>query len=212
MKIHPLSRRDLLLKCAAAGVLTSIPSLSVAEAITRWEAQEAGAKKITPWNEIGPFYKRMAPQKSELRAPGDPGLPVAVSGQVFDTSGNILVGAKLEIWQADHLGHYDLDGYRYRTTLVADSAGKYSFDSVMPGHYPDRVCQHIHYMVTAPGHQPLITQLYFATDPVFDGDPDKNFSRDPLILSRELVRPVALVGDPRDIHAAVNFELVLGRA
>ena len=67
-------------------------------------------------------------------------------------------------------------------------------------------------MVSAPGHKPLITQLYFATDPVFDGDPDKNFTRDPLIQSRELVRPVALVGDPKDIHAAVNFELVLERA
>jgi protocatechuate 3,4-dioxygenase beta subunit len=71
------------------------------------------------------------------------------------------------------------------------------------------VCQHIHYAVTAPGYRPLVTQLYFATDPVFEGDPDKNFVRDPLITSRELVRPVTLVGDPKDIHAAVKFELVL---
>ena len=41
-------------------------------------------------------------------------------------------------------------------------------------------------MVTAPGHKPLITQLYFATDPVFDGDPGRNFSKDPLVISRTL--------------------------
>jgi protocatechuate 3,4-dioxygenase beta subunit len=79
----------------------------------------------------------------------------------------------------------------------------------MPGHYPARVCQHIHYLVRAEGCKPLITQLYFATDPVFDGDPDKNFQRDDLIWSRELVRPVMLKGDPKDVSAAVNFEIVL---
>ena len=78
----------------------------------------------------------------------------------------------------------------------------------MPGHYPDRVCQHIHYLVTAPGCKPLITQLYFASDPVFEGDPDRNFTRDPLIHSRELVLPVILTGDPKEIKATVKFELL----
>ena len=80
-----------------------------------------------------------------------------------------------------------------------------------PGHYPARGCQHIHYVVTAPGHKPLVTQLYFATDPVFDGDPDKNYGKDPLIISRELVRPVTLTGDPKTIQAAVQFDVVLER-
>jgi hypothetical protein len=53
----------------------------------------------------------------------------------------------------------------------------------------------------------LITQLYFAT--VFDGDPLHNYTRDPLILDSELVRPVMLAGDTTDVHALVNFELVL---
>jgi len=53
--------------------------------------------------------------------------------------------------------------------------------------------------------------LYFATDPVFEGDPVHNFSRDPLIMSSELVRPVILSGDPKAIQAKVNFELVLER-
>jgi hypothetical protein len=54
-----------------------------------------------------------------------------------------------------------------------------------------------------------VTQLYFATDPVFEGDPAKNFGRDPLITTRELVRPVMLAGDPGDVHAVVTLDLVL---
>ena len=208
MRPERLTRRDVLLKCAALGSLVVVPSLSLAEDIARRDGQ---ARKPTAWDEIGPFYKRAAPQTAQLRAPGDPGLPVSVAGKVFDTAGNLLPGAKVEIWQADHSGGYDLDGYRYRATLVANDKGQYSFDSVMPGHYPGRVCQHIHYLISAPGHKTLTTQLYFATDPVFEGDPDRNYTRDPLIYSRELVRPVTLVGDPRDIHAAVNFEIVLER-
>jgi protocatechuate 3,4-dioxygenase beta subunit len=168
--------------------------------------------KPTPPNDLGPFYKRLAPEAASLRAPGDPGMPLAVSGRILNTRGEKLSGAVLEVWQTNHVGHYDVEGYRYRAKLIADASGAYKFDSVVPGHYPDRVCQHIHYLVTAPGHKPLVTQLYFATDPVFEGDPDKNFSRDPLIHSRELVRPVTLAGDPKDIIAKVQFELCLERA
>jgi protocatechuate 3,4-dioxygenase beta subunit len=212
MKKHPLSRRDALLQCAAAGALRLAPWLGLTEAVGALEAQERNAaRKPTPWNEIGPFYKRLAPDHAQLRAASDPGLPLAVSGVVFGTRGDALPGAKIEIWQANHSGLYDLDGYRFRAALRADSAGRYSFDSVMPGHYPARVCQHIHFLVTAPGHEPLITQLYFATDPVFEGNPDRNYSRDPLVMSRELVRPVTLTGDPKAIQANVMFEVVLER-
>ena len=165
--------------------------------------------KPTAWDEIGPFYKRDAPHVTHLRKPGDPGLPVNIAGKVFDTRGDILSGAMIEIWQANHVGLYDLAGNDYRTTLVTDAKGEYAFDSVIPGHYPGRVCQHVHYLITAPGHKPLTTQLYFATDPVFEGDPAKNYTRDPLIESVDLVRPVTLSGDPKDIHAAVNFEIVV---
>jgi len=205
---HRLNRRDCLLQCAALGSLRLLGGLGLAQAVSGVEAQE---RKETQWNEIGPFYKRLAPDNPQMRAEKDPGLPLAVSGRVLDSRGNVLPSAKIEIWQADHFGLYDLDGYRFRATLTSDSAGKYAYGSVMPGHYPARVCQHIHYLVTAPGHQPMITQLYFATDPVFEGDPDRNYGRDPLVISRELVRPVTLSGDPKTIQANVSFDLVLER-
>jgi protocatechuate 3,4-dioxygenase beta subunit len=209
---HPISRRESLLECAALGALRLAPWLGLTEAVGALEAQERkAAKRETQWNEIGPFYKREAPNQAALRVPSDPGLPLAVSGVVFGAGGEALQGAKIEIWHADHHGLYDLDGYRFRAALLAGPKGLYHFDSVMPGHYPARVCQHIHYLVTAPGHKPLITQLYFATDPVFEGDPERNYSRDPLVLNRDLVRPVTLTGEPAQIEANVTFELVLER-
>jgi protocatechuate 3,4-dioxygenase beta subunit len=204
----PLNRRDLLAKCMALGVVTTTTNLLPSVLAEAWEQKET-MRPLTPPDQLGPFYKRRAPDSNMLRAAGDPGMPLVVTGQVFNTRGEKIPGAAIEIWQTDHLGIYDLEGYRYRAKLAANADGKYDFSSVMPGHYPARACQHVHYLVTAPGHKPLITQLYFATDPVFDGDPDKNFKHGDS-PSRELIRPVLLVGDPKDIHAAVQFELVLG--
>lgn len=204
----PLNRRDLLAKCMALGVVTTTANLLPSVLAEAWEQKET-MRPLTPPDQLGPFYKRRAPGSNMLRAAGDPGIPLVVAGQVFNTRGEKIPGAAIEIWQTDHLGIYDLDGYRYRAKLASSAEGKYDFSSVMPGHYPARACQHVHYLVTAPGHKPLITQLYFATDPVFDGDPDKNFKHGDS-PSRELIRPVLLVGDPKDIHAAVQFELVMG--
>ena len=47
---------------------------------------------------------------------------------------------------------------------------------------------------------------------MFEGNPDKNYSKDPLITSRTLVRPVTLTGQPGAATAAVDFELVLEKA
>lgn len=206
---RPLTRREILENCVALGSLAIASSVPASAMIAAMQDREMQHRHATPPNEIGPFYKKRSPQTNMLRAAGDPGLPLTVSGQVFNTRADALPNATIEVWQTDHLGHYDLEGYRYRGKLAVDQSGVYKFESVMPGHYPDRVCQHVHYLVTAPGHKPLITQLYFATDPVFEGDPDRNFGRDPLIHSLELVRPVMLTGDPKEVQAAVRFELVL---
>jgi len=207
----PLSRRDLILKCAAMGALTLAPGVSIADALAWADPQKGATKPPTPWDEIGPFYKRNAPHEAQLRAAGDKGLPLSVTGQVFDTRGQRLEGATVEIWQADDAGIYDLDGYRFRAALVADRTGTYGFESIMPGHYPARVCQHIHYLVQAPGCKALTTQLYFATDPVFEGDPAKNFRKDPLIESADLVRRVKMTKTAAGNVANVTFEIVLER-
>jgi protocatechuate 3,4-dioxygenase beta subunit len=205
------TRRELLERCVAMGAMTLATSTSLSFVALAWDGAER-KRNPTPLCELGPFYKRGAPQIANMHAAGEPGMPLSVSGSVYSANGEILPNAKVEIWQTDHFGKYDLQGYKFRATLQPDPKGQYEFESVMPGHYPARVCQHVHYLITAPGHKPLTTQLYFGTDPVFEGDPDKNFSRDPLITSRELVRPVMLKGDPQQIIARVNFDIVLARA
>ncbi len=208
-----LTRRAVLEKCVALGSVIVASASLVDPMLAAFEEHASQRHKPTPPNTLGPFYKRLAPSTNVLRSPGDPGMPLSVSGPVLDTRGDILPDAAVEVWQTDSSGLYDLDGYRYRGKLSIDQSGQYKFDSVIPGHYPDhsRICQHIHYLVTAPGHKPLVTQLYFATDPVFEGDPQKNYARDPLIKTPELIRPVLLAGDPQAIHAEVRFELCLER-
>jgi len=205
------TRRTLLEQCLAFGGLTIATSTPLSAVASAWEDAET-KRQPTPWCELGPFYKREAPHGSMLRAAHDPGMALSVAGTVYNMKGELLTDAVLEIWQTDNAGHYDNEGYRYRAIMQPDLKGGYAFDSVMPGHYPDRVCQHVHYLVTAPGHKPLTTQLYFATDPVFAGNPDRNYTRDPLITSRELVRPVVIKGDPKQMVAAVQFDIILERS
>ena len=206
-----LTRRDLLQKCVALGSVVIASQFSPEAMLAASQDREKQVRKPTPQNTLGPFYKRLTPVNNMLRAPGDPGIPLTLAGQVFNTRGDIVPDATIEIWQTSHQGHYDLNGYRYRGKLKVDKSGAYTFESVIPGHYPDRVCQHTHYLVIAPGHKTLVTQLYFATDPVFEGDPVKNYARDPLIQTPELIRPVILTGEPNEVHAKVQFELCLER-
>ena len=195
----PISRRELVEGGVALGVaLLSAPALG------------AGATTLepTPENELGPFYKKGAPATTNLVVPGDPGLPLSVSGKVLDATGKPLGGAVIEVWQTDGRGRYDLEGYRYRARVTAAQDGSYRFQTLMPGHYPERVAQHIHYRVSAPGRKVLVTQLYFATDPAFSGDPDHNYAKDPVLEDRRLIRPVTL-GESGGPHAAVVFDTVL---
>jgi protocatechuate 3,4-dioxygenase beta subunit len=210
---YMLTRRDVLRKCVALGSVLVASHFSSESLLAALQEREKQVRKPTPPNTLGPFYKRLTPLNSVLRLPGDTGMPLTLSGQVFDTRGDIVPDATIEIWQTNHQGYYDLDGYRYRGKVQVDRSGAYSFESVIPGHYPDksRVCQHVHYVVSAPGHKTLVTQLYFATDPVFEGDPVKNYGRDPLIQTPELIRPVMLTGDPNEVHAKVQFEQCLER-
>src|SRR5260370_4240050 len=202
------NRREVIEQCIVKGLLVAAVPMSSSNLFSLWGQTEAQAHKPTPTDVLGPFYKKGAPNASQLRMPGDPGFPLHVSGKVMNTRGEKVPGARIDVWQADHAGHYDVTGFHYRTKLVMDTATEYALETIMPGHYDDRPAQHIHYMITAPGHKTLVTQIYFATDPWFEGDPDKNYAKRSLVGSRQLVRPVTLfeAGAP---HASVTFDLCL---
>ena len=205
------SRRDVLRQCLAAGALIVPARWDEADVLHAWFDAQTG-RTPTAHVEMGPFYKRRAPMTAMLRGAGDPGMPLTVTGRVINVHGERVPEAMIEVWQANHGGLYDLDGYRYRASIKPPADGAYKFESVMPGHYPARVARHVHYFVTAPGHKALSTQLYFSTDEAFAGNPDRNFVKDPLITSRTLIRPVVLSGKPQAANAAVAFELVLEKA
>lgn len=201
-------RRDILVRALGLGGLALLSPESLATAL------HADAPHRTPTapNALGPFYKRAAPHRSILRRPGDHGLPLVITGTVYSVSGPRLPAATIDIWQANAAGFYDTVGNRYRATLQTGSAAQYEVHTVAPGHYPARVCQHVHFIVRADGHRTLVTEMYFATDPVFEGDPAKNYTRDPILTNRNLVRPVTLSGKPGAIEADVRFDLVLETA
>ena len=105
-----------------------------------------------------------------------------MSGTVRSTDGEAIPGALLDIWQADEDGFYDvqyegLDEARGRGHLHSDDEGRYWFWTVQPEAYPIPTDgpvgsmlaatsrspmrpAHVHFKVTAPGYQTLITHVF----------------------------------------------------
>jgi protocatechuate 3,4-dioxygenase beta subunit len=200
-------------QCIIRGALISgIAGMSENRLLAEWLQAETKAQSPTGSEQLGPFYKKGAPHVKMLRQPRDPGLPLRVTGNVWNTRGDILTDAVLDVWHADFYGKYDVQGYKYRAKLHPERDGSYSIETIMPGHYPDRPAQHLHYFVSAPGHEVLITQAYFATDPFFEGNVDKNYAKQFTVEHRENVRPVTLYEGDGTAAAAITFDIVLKRS
>lgn len=125
---------------------------------------DAATLAPTPSDVEGPFYRHGSPERVSLREAEAPGTPLSISGRVLSADGKPLPRAKLDFWQTDANGDYDNRGFRFRGHQYTDSAGRYRLDTVVPGAYPGRT-RHIHVKVSAAGHRPITTQLYFAGEP-----------------------------------------------
>ena len=70
-----LSRRDLLLKSLAIGVIKLCPGMTAASAVESWLRAEGGARPATPTDQLGPFYRKGSPKSgghsAMLRAGND---------------------------------------------------------------------------------------------------------------------------------------------
>ena len=100
---------------------------------------------------LGPFYEPNAPERSAT------GRGLVVGGVVRSAKGCAPVPAALiEWWSANPRGDYD---GAHRASQRADGTGRYRYETTFPGRYPGRP-PHLHLRVTAPGHKPLVTQLY----------------------------------------------------
>lgn len=127
--------------------------------------------ELTQTNIEGPFFLAGSPERTDLR--GDlPGLPLVLSGVVYDTTCEPLSGALVDFWQADETGAYDATGPTLRGHQFTSASGDYTLSSILPGRYLNgRVYRpaHLHVKVIAAGHT-LTTQLYFPDDPFNEGD------------------------------------------
>ncbi|MET9265322.1 dioxygenase [Amycolatopsis sp. NPDC004079] len=187
---------------------------------------------------FGPFFVEGSP---EIERGGDisfgaSGEPCWVEGTVTDTEGNPLAGARIEVWEADADGLYDVqyddDRTAARAHLHTDDEGGYRFWGVTPTPYPipddgpvgrmltavgrsPMRASHLHFLVAHEGHRTLVTHIfvrgdrYLGSDSVFGVKQSlvKDFSRQ---------EPGAPAPDGRDLGRAswskVRFDIVLAPA
>ncbi len=125
--------------------------------------------RVTPPDQLGPFYTRGAPEQSDLCTSGTGGKErLLVTGRVLSADCKPLAGALVEVWHADANGDYshytrgkkDDLACLLRASIKTDGEGKYTFSTIVPAEYPGRP-RHIHYRVSHAAHATLVTQLYF---------------------------------------------------
>jgi hydroxyquinol 1,2-dioxygenase len=152
----------------------------------------AGATEATVF---GPFHTDDAPPaESGADIAGDaPGEPLFAEIELQDLAGRPIAGATVDIWQADAEGLYDVqrpelgETRRARAVMHTDADGRLRFRSVMATSYPvptdgpvGRMLlasgrhpwrpAHVHFRISAPGFQTLVTHLFRADDPYLDSD------------------------------------------
>jgi hydroxyquinol 1,2-dioxygenase len=152
------------------------------------------APEATESTVFGPFFVEGSPgfANGDDLANGAPGEPCLMQGRVVDLDGEPVAGARIEVWQADEDGFYDvqyadLDHAQGRGHLSAGEDGRFWFWSVKPEAYgipddgpvgellkaagrgPMRPA-HVHFKVDAPGFQTLITHVFVAGDAYLDSD------------------------------------------
>jgi len=153
--------------------------------------QPDGATETTV---LGPFHVADAPQPphgADISA-GLPGEKLLVEGTVVAASGIPLAGAVVEVWSADQDGFYDvqrsdLSEPALRATFRTDRDGRFHFWTLMPAHYPIPADgpvgdllgatgrhpyrpAHVHFMISADGHEQLVTHIFAEDSLYLDSD------------------------------------------
>jgi hydroxyquinol 1,2-dioxygenase len=196
-------------------------------------------KDATEATVFGPFFVADAP---EIPNGGDiagsaAGQPCWIEGTVRDTEGNPISGARIEVWEADDEGFYDVqyaDGrVAGRAHLFSDERGRYCFWGLTPTPYPiphdgpvgkllEAVgrspvrASHLHFMVTHPGLRTLVTHIFVEGDPQIDVGDSVFGVKDSLIKKFHQQPAGRPTPDGRDLGekawARTTFDIVLAPA
>jgi hydroxyquinol 1,2-dioxygenase len=143
---------------------------------------------------LGPFYVSGAPELPNGAdiSHGGPGERTDVSGRVLSLGGKPIKGALLDVWQTADNALYSSqdpqqDRFNMRGKFKTDANGAFSFRTVKPvsypvptdgpvgkilnamGRHPMRPA-HIHFIVSAPGHEPCATHIFADGDRYLDSD------------------------------------------
>ena len=143
---------------------------------------------------LGPFHVEDAPhyKLGDDVANGAKGQPCQVQGSVKGVQGEAVAHARIEVWQSDEKGLYDVQyadrsQHQARGILTADAQGRFHFQSILAMPYPiphdGPVGQlleatarhpwrpaHLHFKIDAPGYETLITHVFRKDDPYLASD------------------------------------------
>lgn len=186
---------------------------------------------------FGPFFVEGSPQVpigGDI-AGGAPGEPCWVSGTVADSEGNPVAGARIEVWEADEKGLYDVQYADGRTAarahLFSDERGRYAFWAITPTPYPiphdgpvgqmleavgrsPMRASHLHFMVSAAGCRTLVTHIFVRGDDHLDSDTVFGV-KDSLVRDFVQREPGTPTPDGRAVDGTwseVEFDIVLAPA
>ncbi|BCJ47135.1 6-chlorohydroxyquinol-1,2-dioxygenase [Actinoplanes ianthinogenes] len=187
---------------------------------------------------VGPFFVEGSPAiplGGDI-AGGAPGQPCWVEGTVTDTEGEPVPHARIEVWEADDDGFYDVqyteDRIAARGHLFTAADGSYRFWAIVPTPYPiphdgpvgsmlDAVgrspmrAAHLHFMVEAAGLRTLTTHIFVRGDDLLDRDSVFGV-RDSLVKEFQPQPPGTPAPDGRDLGdrpwSRVRFDIVLAPA
>lgn len=122
----------------------------------------AASERLEPTLEThyGPWYRQSAPVVTSLWEPGQPGERLLLRGRVLNTSGVPIEEALVELWHTDAFGNYP----PLRASLRTKKNGSFGISTVLPGHNGGYRARHIHFVVTHPAHQRLVTRIFFKGD------------------------------------------------
>lgn len=188
---------------------------------------------------FGPFFVEDAPRiplGGDMTG-GAAGQPCWVEGTVTDTAGSPVPGARIEVWECDEDGFYDVqyaDGrVAGRAHLFADDNGQYRFWGLTPVPYPiphdgpvgkmlaatgrsPVRAAHLHFMVSADGLRTLVTHIFIDGDPQIEIGDSVFGVKDSLIKEFTVQAPGTPTPDGRGLDdsawARARFDIVLAPA